>query len=112
MVTGYENNAFGQSTSPRIINLYCVSRDFRTITNLYLQSSTRQWAEFTAPGVADIFMYQLYLQLCLVDPAGRQDEDAAPDSLTSGFVDHGLDHSEIHSPTFWPRIRRTTRQGL
>ncbi|RYO85310.1 hypothetical protein DL764_009193 [Monosporascus ibericus] len=80
-----------------IINLYCVSRDFHTTTNTYLQSSLRQWTDFMAPGAADIFRYQQYSHLCTIDPAGRREEDTIPDSLTSRFVHSGLDHSQIYS---------------
>ncbi|RYP42368.1 hypothetical protein DL767_000290 [Monosporascus sp. MG133] len=80
-----------------IINLYSVSRDFHTTTNTYLQSSLRQWTDFMAPGAADIFKYQQYSHLCTIDPAGRKEEDAIPDSLTSRFVHSGLDHSQIYS---------------
>ncbi|RYP52508.1 hypothetical protein DL768_002335 [Monosporascus sp. mg162] len=80
-----------------IINLYCVSRDFHTTTNTYLQSSLRQWTDFMAPGAADIFKYQQYSHLCTVDPAGRKEDDTIPDSLTSRFVHSGLDHSQIYS---------------
>ncbi|RYP66772.1 hypothetical protein DL769_005948 [Monosporascus sp. CRB-8-3] len=80
-----------------IINLYCVSRDFHTTTNTYLQSSLRQWTDFMAPGAADIFKYQQYSHLCTIDPAGRKEENTIPDSLTSRFVHSGLDHSQIYS---------------
>ncbi|RYO79674.1 hypothetical protein DL762_008033 [Monosporascus cannonballus] len=84
-------------TPADIVNLYCVSRDFHTTVNTYLQSSLRQWTDFMAPGAADIFKYQQYSHLCTVDPAGRKEEDAVPDSLTSRFARSGLDHSQIYS---------------
>ncbi|RYO74280.1 hypothetical protein DL766_007592 [Monosporascus sp. MC13-8B] len=88
---------------PDIINLYCVWRDFHTTTTKYLQNSTRQWVDFMAAGVMD--QVSAVPLLCQTDPAGRKYEDTASDSLTVGFIDRGLDHSQIYSPTFCWQLR-------
>ncbi|KAH9991086.1 hypothetical protein F4779DRAFT_609740 [Xylariaceae sp. FL0662B] len=63
-----------------ILTLYSVSPAFHATINTYLTSSIRAWAFAMAPESASIFRHQLYYDLCLNDPAGRQLPGSVPGS--------------------------------
>ena len=62
-------------TLESLISLYAISKDFHILVNARFTTMIKSQAELKAPESAAVFKFKCYRNLCIYDPARRQNEE-------------------------------------
>ncbi|MCJ1233144.1 hypothetical protein MMC14_001099 [Varicellaria rhodocarpa] len=69
------HNVAKYMTLDSLISLYAISKDFHILMNCRFTTMIKSQAELKAPESAEVFKFKCYRNLCIYDPARRQNEE-------------------------------------